>query len=256
MKKIQLIIIACLVFNIANSQNNWRWGLGLSSVGNSSMYVGGMKDANARFHQRNFDAGILSVYFRNDFKERWSIETGLQFSQIGFQYAIAENYSLLNKKEQFTTNKISYSTVSIPVSLIYHFKPNCKNYRWFVGAGLSLVGVGAPNAQEKNVTANQEGITNVNSDYINQTVHVSSNYAINGHVLFGIEKQRNSGRMWSLGIVLNGGLSPLMNSTVNYSIDNASYTHTFSNYGNYAGLRFSYFFKNFNSAKKNVNPSK
>lgn len=256
MKKIQLLIVSCLMVSSLTSQNNWRWGLGLSSVGNSSMYIGGMQNANARFHQRNFDAGAWSVFFRNEFKERWAFETGLQFSQIGFQYAIAENYSLLNKKGQFTTNKISYSTVSLPVSLIYRFKPNCKNYRWFVGAGLSLVGIGSVNPQEKNVTATQEGIINVSNDYINQTVHVSSNYAVNGHLLFGIEKQRNSGRMWSLGFVLNGGLTPLMNSTVSYSIDNTSYTHTFSNYGNYAGIRFAYFFKNFKSAKKSLSPSK
>lgn len=252
MKKIHFVLFACLFVNAFKAQNNWRWGLGVSSVGNSAMYVGGMKDANARFHQRNFETCVWSVYFRNDFKDRWSFETGLQFSQIGFQYAIAENYSLLNKNKQFTSNQISSSIVSLPLSLIHRFKPNCNNYRWFVGAGLSLIGVGSPAAKEKNV--NEEGICVVNTNYINQTVSVSSSYAVNGHVMFGIEKQRLSGRMWSLGIVLNGGLTPLMNSTVNYSIDNVSYNHTFSNYGNYAGLRFAYYFKNFECGKKKLNP--
>lgn len=254
MRKIQLVVLVCLFANAISAQNNWRWGLGVSSVGNSSMYVGGMKDANARFHQRNFETGVWSVYFRNDFKESWSFETGLQFSQIGFQYAIAENYSLLNKHKQFTSNQISSSTVSVPLSLIYRFKPNCNNYRWFVGGGVSLVGVGSPSVKEKNV--NEEGVSSVNTNYISQTVSVSSTYAVNGHLMFGIEKQRNSGRMWSLGIVLNGGLTPLMNSTVNYSIDNVSYNHTFSNYGNYAGLRFAYFFKNFKCGKKSLTPAK
>jgi hypothetical protein len=254
MKTIQLLILSCLFANAINSQNNWRWGLGVSSVGNSAMYVGGMKDANARFHQRNFETGVWSVYFRNDFKERWSFETGLQFSQIGFQYAIAENYSLLNKHKQFTSNQISSNTISIPLTLIYRFKPNCNNYRWFVGAGLSLVGVGSPSVKEKNV--NEEGVTSANTNYISQSVNVSSAYAFNGHLMFGIEKQRNSGRMWSLGIIVNGGLTPLMNSTVNYSIDNVSYNHKFSNYGNYAGLRFAYFFKKFNCSSKTFNSTK
>lgn len=253
MKSIQFFILTCLFANAINAQHNWRWGLGVSSVGNSAIYVGGMKDANARFHQRSFETGVWSLYFRNDFKELWSFETGLQFSQIGFQYAIAENYSLLNKNKQFTSNQISSSIVSLPISLIHRFKPNCNNYRWFIGGGLSLVGVGSPAVKEKSV--NEEGVTNVNTNYMNQIVSVSSAYAVNGHLMFGIEKQRNSGRMWSLGVILNGGLTPLMNSTVNYSIDIITYNHTFSNYGNYAGLRFAYYFKNFNCSKKGLNPA-
>ena len=245
MKKI-IILSTFLVVSLAvSAQSSWRWGLSLSAIANHSSYSGGMHQANARFHHNEMGTGIWSVNFRKDINTHLCWQTGLQFSGIGFNYAIAEDYSLLNKEAQYTTNQLSAPTIAIPVSLIYRFNPNCRNYRWYVGGGVSLVGVGAPKKSSQNVSPTDEANLNPASDYLNQTVAVNSNVAVNGHVVAGVDKLFKSGRILSLGIIVNGGFTQLMKSTVNYQLNNQSYTHTFSNFGNFAGLQLSYYFKPF-----------
>ena len=244
MKKI-ILLSALLISSTIYAQGNWRMGLSLSAVGNKSSFSGGMHEANARFHHNEMGTGVFSLSFRKSINPHFSWQTGLQFSSIGFNYAIAEDYSLMNKHEQYTTNELNVSTVAIPVSLIFHFNPNCKNFRWYVGGGLSLVGVGTPKTLTQNVSPTDEANVNPAADYLNQTIEVKSNAAINGHLVGGVDKIFKSGRILSLGVVLNGGVTELMNSTVNYSLNNQTYNHSFTNFGNYAGLQLSYYFKPF-----------
>lgn len=245
MKKILLLSAFVITSTIVSAQCNWRMGVGLSAVGNHSSYSGGMHEANARFHHNELGTGVFALSFRKSINPHFSWQTGLQFSSIGFNYAIAEDYSLLNKEAQYTNNQLSASTIAIPVSLIYHFNPNCRNFRWYVGGGLSLVGVGAPKTHSKNVSPTDEANLNPASDYLTQTIQIKNDITINGHLVAGVDKIFKSGRILSLGVILNGGVTELMSSTVNYSLNNQTYTHTFSNFGNYAGLQLSYYFKPF-----------
>lgn len=245
MKKIILLSAMLISSTIVSAQSSWRMGLSLSAVGNKSSFSGGMHEANARFHHNELGTGVFSLSFRKSINNHFSFQTGLQFSSIGFNYAIAEDYSLMNKEKHYTNNQLSASTVAIPVSLIYHFNPNCKNFRWYVGGGLSLVGVGAPNTHTQNVSPTDEANLNPSSDYLTQSIQVKNDVAINGHLVAGVDKIFKSGRILSLGVVLNGGVTELMSSTVNYQLNNQLYTHSFSNFGNYAGLQLSYYFKPF-----------
>ena len=245
MKKIILLSVLVISSTLVSAQSSWRMGLSLSAIGNGSSFSGGMHEANARFHHNELGTGVWSLSFRKSINPHFSWQTGLQFSNIGFNYAIAEDYSLMNKHAHYTNNQLSVSTVALPVSLIYHFNPNCKNFRWYVGGGLSLLGVGTPKTTTQNTSPTNEANVNPAADYLNQTIEVRSNATINGHLVGGVDKIFKSGRILSLGVVFNGGVTELMRSTVNYSLNNQSYNHTFSNFGNYAGLQLSYYFKPF-----------
>jgi len=245
MKKLILFSALVISSTFVSAQTSWRMGLSLSAVGNHSSFSGGMHEATARFHHNELGTGVFNLSFRRSINPHFSWQTGLQFSNIGFNCAIAEDYSLMNKDKHYTTNELSVSTFAIPVSLIYHFNPNCSNFRWYVGGGLSLVTIGTPKTLLKNVSPTDEANINPATDYLSQTIEVRSNAAINGHFVAGVDKIFKSGRILSLGVVLNGGVSELIRSTVNYSLSNQSYNHTFSNFGNYAGLQLSYYFKPF-----------
>ena len=134
-------------------------------------------------------------------------------------------------------------TAQFPATLIWNSKYNCCNRRCYVGVGGSLVLVGKQNTTINTTTSpDATGNTNTNS-YLDQTVQSNGTVTFNAHVVFGVEKQFNSGRMINVGIWFNGGLTPLATSTVTYTAENQTYTHTFTNYGNYIGLTASYFFK-------------
>jgi hypothetical protein len=250
MKKIILTssFLVAAIF-AANAQCNWRMGVFAGAVGNHSTYTGGTEIAHARFHHNDLGAGIWGLSFRKTYTDHWSLQTGIQFSEIGYQFAIAENYSLLNKSGHYTYNTIKAGTFAIPVSVLYHFKPNCRNVRWYVGAGISLVGTNAQASVSKNVVPDGESATAGTSVYLQQTAQAASHWAFNGNLEVGAEKTFKSGRTLGIALVANGGFTSFMNTTVTYSIDNQTYTHTFSNFGNYAGVKCSYFFRNFKCNK-------
>jgi hypothetical protein len=138
----------------------------------------------------------------------------------------------------------------MPTLLYYKFNPNCKNVRWLVGGGLAQQLVGA---QSINRAVSQANDGNTNTNYI------SSTSSTNGGLLFFFrwtvarEKVFRNGSILNASVVFNVGFNRIATSTVNYTIDNQNYTHTFSNNGNFVGFRLAYFLKPFENpwAKKN-----
>ena len=224
------------------AQSNWSFGVSLTGIGNRSDYVAGMSDANALFnHDKygNVSLGFVSRYFINN---HWSVQSGLKFGQIGFEYSLAKDYSFFKKDDHFTKNNLGIPVVQIPLTVIYAFNPNCKNYRWFIGAGVSIMN--NFNVINKTVNAIPKGADNAtNQVYLNQTVTAHTFTTINGQLMGGIEKLLKKGGIIQFGVIANRGFSDIATSTVSYSVDSKTYYHTFKNKGNYAGVVISYYFK-------------
>lgn len=184
------------------------------------------------------------------------LTSGFGFSSLGFDYAIAENYSLLDRaknQRQFTRVRSSFGMLEIPFMAFYKFNPNCKNARWLAGAGLAQTFIGSQTAEGSASKVN-DGSSNVN--YIN-----AASKSTGGNDLFlrwsvGREKMYKNGGILNFSFLVNMGFRNIAESTVNYTIDNQNYTHSFTNNGSFAGFRLSYFFKPLHVAQPSVkNPT-
>ena len=252
MKKsiLALFSIAVLAMN-AQEAKTWRLGIQIGPQGNRSVYSGGMTEANARFNHNPFGGGALAVMGRYDFDQHWMVDAGIGISTFGFEYALAEDYSLLAKDRKFTTIRSEYAALDIPLMVHYKFNPNCKNVRWVIGAGFSEYITG-DSYISRSVSQASDG---------NSVNYLSSNSDLKGGLFWNFrwtvarEKIFKNKSMLNLALYVNCGLDQIANSTVNYTIDGKDYTHTFSNNGNFAGLRLTYFFRPFYNPwdKKPVN---
>ncbi|MBA3662626.1 MAG: outer membrane beta-barrel protein [Bacteroidetes bacterium] len=241
MKKI-LLSAFCAIGLIGAAQENktWRIGVQWGAQGNCATYDGGMSEANARFNQNKFGSGALDLIGRYDLNQRWMIMSGLGFHSIGFDFGIAENYSLLNKDRKYSSVKSQFAAAEIPVMAFYKFNPNCKNARWLVGAGFAETFVSGQTLN-KSVSQAGDGPSNVN--------YMSSTATSNGGVYWMLrwsvarEKMYKNGSLLNASLMCNVGFATIAHATVNYTIDNQDYTHSFSNNGSFAGFRLTYFFK-------------
>ena len=257
MKKILTLAVAFAICSTVSAQTGWRVGATIGSFGNHSQFSGGGSTANALFMHEKYGAGMIGVLFRKQLNNHWSIQTGLNFSSLGFQYSMARDYNLMQPKSHLMMNQVSAGTTTIPATIIYNFNPNCKNVRWFVGGGLSLVG-GSSNYKSNDTHASQSeaaklGMTTAAN--MTQTISSSSFLVLNGHFMFGVEKLFKRGTMLSLAAYFNRGFSPLATSNVTYDVNGQTYNHSFTNYNNYAGLTLSYYFKTFNCKHKAASPA-
>jgi hypothetical protein len=250
MKKILTLAAALVICASATAQTGWRVGVTAGSFGNHSNFSGGNSNASALFMHQKYGSGMLGVLFRKQINNHWSIQTGLNFSSVGFQYAMAKDYSLTQPKSHYMLNKVSTGIGSIPATIIYNFNPNCKNVRWFVGAGVSLVGGGSTfKSDSKEASSTEATSMGVSSAGMTQTVSSSPFTVLNGHWMFGVEKMYRRGTMLSLTAWFNRGFTPIATSSVTYNVNGQTYNHTFTNFNNYAGLTLSYYFKTLVSHK-------
>ncbi len=245
MKKLLTLAVAFAICASVSAQNGWRIGATIGSFGNNSTFSGGSSTASALFMHEKYGSGMIGVLFRKQLTNHWSIQTGLNFSSLGFQYSMARDYNLMQPKSHFMMNQVSTGLTTIPLTAIYNFNPNCKNVRWFVGGGLSLVG-GSSTFKSNDSHASQSeaakmGLTTAAD--MTQSISSSSFLVLNGHFMFGVEKIYKRGTMLSLAAYFNRGFTPLATSTVTYNVNGQTYNHSFTNYNNYAGLTLSYYFK-------------
>src|ERR1019366_9510786 len=91
----------------AMAQGNWCLGINSSFTANNSTYIGGMSDAHALFTHNDFGTGSLGIVGRYFIDDHWSIQSGINFSSIGFDYSLAKNYSLQKNGDHFTANNVS-----------------------------------------------------------------------------------------------------------------------------------------------------
>lgn len=247
MKK--LIILSAIAFSnfyvMAQENHAWRWGAQIGMHGNKSQFVGGNPNANARFHQNPYGACGLNFNVRYDYNQRWAFMSGIGFNSLGFEFAIAENYSFLKQGDHFTKINSSVGLFEVPVLAMYKFKPNCKNWKWTVSGGL----VGVINGSEtidKQFNPNNDGQTT--QPYISSSTVANGGGNINARLLIGKEKLFRNGSIFNASFIWNAGSGVVANSTVNYTIDGQTYQNQFINKGNFFGFRFSYFLKPFKNA--------
>jgi hypothetical protein len=243
MKK-YILAFTFLAFATASfAQSSWRWGLTIGSADNGSKFTGGMTNASALFQHSPYESGQWGVLFRKTLSDHFSFQTGFKGVSFGFQYGMAQDYSLLKPFGHYNWNRVRIGSVQIPASIIWNSKPNCSNVRWYVGMGVALAMTQKVNVDNNSNTSSEAlGNTSTNS-YIDQTVQANGGFSLNGHFLFGIERTFNSGRMLNLGIWWNRGFSVIGTSNVTYTAENQTYNHTFTNFSNYAGITVSYYFK-------------
>lgn len=247
MKKLiilSFLSLTSMVF-IAQENNTWRIGVQLGGHGNKAKFVGGLPNANARFHQNPYGAVGLNFNVRYDYNQRWAFQSGLGFNSVGFEFAIAENYSFLNPQKQFTKINSSFGLVEIPVLVIYKFNPNCKNWKWVASGGFVSVFSGAQTI-DKQFNPNNDGQTS--QPYISSTSTANGNTNIHARLLIGKEKLFKNGSIFNASFIWNAGFGNIATSTVNYTIDGQSYQHQFNNNGNFFGFRFAYFLKPFKTS--------
>lgn len=251
MKK-TIVLSALIISSLwmgAQETNTWRIGLQSGWQINRSKYVGGMSDANARFHKNPFGAVAFDLIGRYDFNNRWMIQSGLNFNNAGFEFALAENYSFLNfGKDRFTTVKSNVAVLEIPVMISYKFKPNCANWKWFVSGGVANVFVAQQNINSVYTRANDGPAS---TTYLSSnTVSKGGNY-LNARFMIGKEKVFKTGSILQGAFIWNMGFSEIAHTTVNYTVDGKTYSHEFSNRGSFVGFRIAYFFRPLHNPWKN-----
>lgn len=230
------------------SQQNKTWSLGVQwgFQGNRSVLSGGTETANARFQHNSFGGGALSLQARYDFNTRWMLSTGFGFSSFGYEFALANNYSLKNKDRQYSTIRSEFGALELPTLLFYKFKPNCKNSKWLVGAGF-VRSLSGSQTTSKVLNYDSEGTTN--GTYISS--EASSKGGLNTMLRFSIarEKMFKRGNLLQAGFLFNIGLKEISHAKVMYKVDGQEYQHELSNKGNFVGFRLAYFFKPFHAGK-------
>lgn len=248
MKTILTIIITVLAVSAFSQSDTWRLGVHLGFHGSQATYAGGMTDAHARFSGDGFCAPALDIAVRHDLNDHLMFLSGLGFSQTGFYFAIAENYSLLCKERKYTSISSSVPVVQIPVLAAYKTNLNCRNIRYFIGCGLVMNSYGDTVNTSYTVIGNE--VSMPDTSYLNSDIIYNGKITIAPRFIAGCEKVFKNGSMLSASFLAQFGSSELMNATVNYTIDGTRYWHKFTNNGSYCGIVFSWYFRNFGWKKQ------
>jgi len=227
--------------NNVMQDKGWRIGVQFGNSGNNSKLTGGMQTANSRFSKNIFGAPSMNIVARYDFNRHWMLQSGIGLNALGFGYSISENYSLLSVKKQFSDLRTIFPTIEVPVSISYKSNLNCKNSRWVIGAGL-VPTLRAKQTIDKDYSLTTEGTS---TNYLSS--HSASNGGASVLVRWSISREKvfRKGSILQASLLVNMGFSNMASSTVNYTLDNQNYTHSFSNNGSSVGFRLAYFLKPF-----------
>ena len=243
MKKTLLMLIVSVFAITVNAQSKWNLGIQLGASGNHSQFSSGMTDANALFSATSYGAGHIGFLARRGISSHFSLQSGIGFSSVGFAYRIAEDYSLL-KTTECSGNELRVGTciTRVPVSLIYNSNLNCKNIRFIAGIGFAVGFVDTKWNTEVMNTVEGGELGNTAASVMKTQVRSTNNANGSFTTMLGVEKVFSRGNMLSLTFEGNWGFNKIAESTVNYTVDNKNYNHTFSNSGSYCGVALTYYF--------------
>lgn len=248
-KYVLLTLVLTTLFLNTNAQSNWNIGLQWSGYGNYSTYSGGMTEASALFSNNVFGSAQLGVLLRYKLSDHWNLQSGFNFSEIGFSYWLANDYSLLDPMEHFSQLRTGTCLSQVPVMAIYNSKLNCKNVRFIAGVGLAINFIDNNWVSYSSASSKEEGVLVVPD--VEMTMQASAQTTTSGSFtwMIGAEKVFKRGNMLSFTFNFNHGFADIANSTVNYSVDGKNYTHSFVNNGSWAGLGLTYYFLPLGSKK-------
>lgn len=250
MKKLLLtafVLISSVI--ITSAQSRWNIGLETGCVTNVSKYESGNETANALFSNNPHHTGRFAVNFRYKLSDKFSLQTGFDFTEFGFDYALAKDYSLLKPFER--SNDISATTciTSVPVMAVINTPLNCTQKRWIFGLGAVVRGVDQKwqNEDFDEVPVSEAGNSKVTYMYSETQSTSSVSAAVTW--MIGMEKVLKGGNSFTFTYRGTQGLGTIAESTVNYSVNDKNYTHTFINRGSFVSFAIGYNFMPFGTKK-------
>jgi hypothetical protein len=250
-KNVFLLFLICSCLNTIAFNKNIQYGLSLQGLTNYVERTGGSDLAHKDFYKHNFGSGAINFNARYFIDDRWSLQSGIGFTAIGFDFGFAQNYSL-TMNNHFLNSAASITVTQVPLMLNYSFKPNCSNKYWVVGAGFNFMFSNQDiinKAYTLPVNENVQTLLPVN--YFTQTMNASKFANGSLQLMLGREKKFKRGNLLSVNLIWNIGLSGSLATTrVNYILDGMAYEHVFSNHGHYAGLSVAYLFSSKKSREK------
>lgn len=240
------VIITALLISVssalfAQTTGDWRLGLQTGAYANRSEFSGGMSNAPAEFSHDPFGSGSFDLSLRYDHNRRWAFMSGVGFTAAGFNFTLANDYSLSDDcHNRYDMLESSIPVVNVPVMALLKTNNNCRNWRWIFGAG--VVNSFAANTRYDNTaTFGQE--SEQNAEYMTVNTRSVSGYHFQTRFLVGREKEFNKGGLLTFMLVCNTGYSEMASATVTYNQDNRLYNHEFTNKGSYCGFSIAYSFR-------------
>lgn len=216
----------------AQKPAKWYWGGGVSVGAGKTWFDRGNTMANVRFKVHPYFTGALFLTGRYDFNSRWALMGSLEFRSVGFEYSFTESeYSLLHSTGQQNIRH-SHTILTTPLMGMYKTLPDCKNKRWVFGLGIVPVFSGEENVKS---TLDVEISTRGQIIYTAES-HFQRAFLSYGRWMVGREKLYRGGNILQWGMECTFLPQTIARSTINYTVDGNSYTHTFTNKGNYMGI--------------------
>lgn len=245
MKNLYRISILILLnsFMASAGQNGWQYGLSFSPVlNNFHPAPGSPAEAHSSFYYDSYGAAALGFDARYFSDEKWQLLTGMHFSSLGFVYGFSKSYNLI-KNDHLIETRVSIPLTTIPLVLMYSFKPDCRNKRWVIGGGLNFQFLSKTSHTQTSSDVKSETSTLINVP-VPQVNVVSGNKTGTGLLwMAGREKTYNRGNKFMWSFWWNMGLTNnLATSTIQYTVDKQIFTHNFINNGNSVGFRLTYYF--------------
>ena len=239
MKKLLSISLSVFsLFALAQESDVWRIGAQWGFQGNHAKLIGGQTQADSRFEQHDAGGAALNIFARYDYDTHWMLNTGLGLSSYGFEFSLAQNYSLLNPNSRRAVIKNDIGVFEVPLMIHYKFNPNCKQAKWLVGAGL-IQNFQTGYSQSGSYKQGNEATSNIS--YFHSNVVLIGAYYSSIRFSFGREKIFNSGRILNFSLLWNYGLRQTAQTVVSYNIDGKDFQHKFGNQGNFFGFRMAYY---------------
>ena len=251
MKKIILVAASTFIMFAASAQSRWNIGIHTGCVTNVSKFESGDEQANAFFNNNHYKSINLGVDFRYKLSSKFSLVSGFSFTEFGFSYGMAKDYSLLEPRKEQDDITANTCITSIPALVVMNTPVNCNNTRFIFGAGFVVRGI-----DEKWEQTNTHEVTPTeaaNSKTTVMTAQTESNGGISPAAtwLIGLEKVLKRGNTMSFTFNGTQGFTTIAESTVRYTASNQSYTHTFINRGSFVSFAFAYNFAPFGTKKAN-----
>jgi hypothetical protein len=226
-------------------------GIQTGCVTNLSRFDSGNEEANALFSNNPYKSALLGVNFRYKISDKFSFQSGFHFTEFGFSYGMAKNYSLLKPESRYSDLASSTCISSIPALVVLNTPVNCNNVRFIFGAGFAIRGIDDKweSDSEAEIPANEGA--NAKTTYMKAQSKTVNGVSPAATWIIGFEKVLSRGNTMSFTFQGTQGFTTIAESTVSYTAGNQEYSHTFINRGSYATMAFAYNFSSFGTRKAN-----
>ena len=242
-----VFIVAFIVLTLtgySQTDKTWAFGIGCGLHGNNSRFSGGSDLADGSFNHNPFGSGAIEGLVRYDYNSRWMFMTGFGFTSYGFEFSRNTDHYSLSNEDEYRHNVVrnEFGAIEIPIMAFYKFKLNCRNARWLLGAGFNKLLTGKQQSTESYSTDSEEGTITV-PNYLTSEASANGGAFTMFRFAVGRERIMKRGSIVQVGFWINVGFKTLAETTVDYTVDGVKYNHTFTNKGDFVGIRAAYYFR-------------